>query len=104
MILELFLVLLIVAVVALSLGYFTGDPHYAYIGLFFIFILGVILFTGNVEYETGLNITTVGGVTYVNYMYDDFTGDYARWFGVFLAVSAGAGMALLMLNFKRSKE
>lgn len=104
MILELFVVLLLVALVAIGLGYFTGDPHYAYVGLFFLFVLGIVLFSNNVEYTSGMNVTTVGATTTVTYINTSFTGDYARWFGIFLSVASGMGMGLLMINFKRSRK
>lgn len=104
MILELFLVLLLLSFGAIALGYYTGEPHFSYVGLFFLFLLGVVLLSNNVQYETGVTVSTVGTNSTVTYNYTDFAGDNARWFGLFLAFAAGAGMALMFINYKRGKR
>ena len=113
MILELYITLAAISVVLLWLGYATGDPHYLYVGLFFFFLLGVYLFTNQVQYETGLNETMSYSYTnntlmnttkYTNYNYTAFSGTYARWFGLFLSTAAGAGMAVTFLTWKKKKE
>lgn len=113
MILDLFIVLLALAVVALVLGYFTGDSVYAFIGLAFLFILGTYLFTNNVEYETGSIVSTnytyngtqvLSQSTTVTYVNTSFSGTNARWFGVLLSVLGGLGMSLAFWNYRRTKK
>lgn len=53
MILALFLTLLALSVVVSLLGYFTDDEPYLTVGLFFLFLLSVIIITNNLEYQTG---------------------------------------------------
>lgn len=64
MILWLFLTIIALAITAIIIGYFTDDEPYTPIGLFFLFIAGIILLNGQVEYATGNNITTT--YTYTN--------------------------------------
>lgn len=113
MILELFIVLLLLSVVALGLGYFTGDSVYGFIGLAFLFILGTYLFTNNVEYETGSIVNTTYSYngtqvltqsTSINYVNTPFTGTNARYFGVLLSILGGVGMSLAFWNYRRSKR
>lgn len=109
MILALYLSLLALSIVAIALGYFTEDQHYSFVGLFFLFLLGVFLFTGQVEYTVGSTVVTsynytgaviTSSTTAVTDVQSAFTGTYARWFGVLLSVSAGFGLALSLYNFR----
>jgi hypothetical protein len=112
-ILELFITLLGISCVGLFLGYYTNDPHYAIVGLFFLFVLGGVLLTNNVEFESGSVITTnytyVGGTvnassTVITYQNSPFAGANARIFGLFLSLAAGAGIALVLFNFRVNKR
>lgn len=113
MILELFITLLAISCVGLVLGYYTGDAHYALVGLFFIFLLGTLLFTNNVEYETGSTVSTNytysgaiinSSTTTITYQNTPFTGNTAHLFGVFLSIAAGAGMALVFFYYRRRRN
>lgn len=113
MILELFITLLGISCVGLFLGYYTNDPHYALVGLFFLFLLGTILFTNNVEYESGSVVNTTytytGGTvdttsTTITYQNTPFSGTNARLFGVFLAIAGGAGVALVLFHFRINRR
>jgi hypothetical protein len=110
MIIDLFGVILIISIVCLVLGYFTGDSHYAFVGLFFIFLLGIYIFTNNLEYETGISIVSSynmtngslsGSSSDVVYNYSTFNDTYTRWFGVLLSVSSAFGMALMFWNVRK---
>lgn len=96
-----------IASLLIFLGYRTGDTHHAFIGLFFFFVLGLQLLTGNVEYQVGetLNATVDGNHTYTvtTYTYDTYTGDNAHWMGYLLAVGGAAGMSLMLYNWRSRK-
>lgn len=113
MILALWVSILALAALLLVLGYFTGDPHYAFVGLFFIFLLGMYVLVGNLQYETGMNINTsysysngsvsVAG-TQITYDYTSYNDSYTRWFGLILAVASGFGMALSFFKLKKERD
>lgn len=105
MILTMFAALIALAIVAFFLGYFTGDGHYVLVGLTFLFLIGVLMFSGSVEYETGVTVTAVNGtITSVDYDFTPANDSTTRMTGVFLAAGSIAGFALVFFNFKRSKQ
>jgi hypothetical protein len=105
---------MMVALVAIGLGYFTGDDHYAFVGLFFLFLLGTYIFTNQLQYESGM--TTVTNYTYTNgsltatsaletKVLSAYNDSYTRWFGVLLSVAAAFGMIMSLLNlWEKRKE
>jgi len=105
---------MLVALVAIGLGYFTGDAHYAFVGLFFLFLLGTYIFTNQLQYESGL--TTVTNYTYSGtnltsttavetIVLSTYSDTYTRWFGVLLSVSAAFGMIFSLINlWEKRKE
>lgn len=113
MILWLFMCLLLLSTVLLWLGYSTGDPHYAFVGLFFFFLLGGVLFGSGVEYETGSTILTnysyVGGnlsgtSSSVSYVFTALTDTTVRTVGIFLSIAAGAGLGIVLFNWRRGDD
>lgn len=77
MILELFAVLLALSLIGVFLGYYTDDSYYAFVGLTFLFLLGIVLLSGTVEYEIGENVSLcdyndiyVYGENYTGYHWD----------------------------------
>jgi len=72
MILSIFLIVIGLAVVLIGLGFLTNDPAIQILGLSFLFIGGSILLAGNVEYQTGINISEyyVYGDNYSGYHWD----------------------------------
>lgn len=107
MILALWVSILALAALLLVLGYFTGDPHYAFVGLFFIFLLGMYVLVGNLQYETGMTINSTSNGTASNsvivYDYASYSDAYTRWFGLLLAVSAAFGMVLSFFKIKNER-
>ena len=57
MILELFIVLFVLAAFLIALGYYTEDSFYAYVGLFFLFVLGLMIMTNQLQYKIGETFT-----------------------------------------------
>lgn len=105
MILSLFVVLLGLSAVALGLGYFTGDSHYAFVGLTFLFLLGIVVVTGELEVESGVTINeSVTNITVVEYDYTSYTGTTSRWFGLFLSFASFAGASLMFIDFRKKKQ
>lgn len=102
MILTLFLALMALAVVVCLLGYFTGDEPYLTMGLFFLFLLSIVILTNNLEYETGANITTssVGNTTTTNisYTFTAWNDNTSQKIGWGLAVISLIGTALSLHN------
>lgn len=106
MILPLFISLLILGAFLVWLGYNTGDTAYAFVGLFFIFILGLYILTNQLEYETGVQVftNTTTNVTSIDYQYTPYNDGYTRSFGLLLAFVAGAGMWIAFYNHKWGME
>lgn len=119
MILTLYLSFLVLALVILGVGVILGENYFSFLGLFFIFLLGSSLMASGIDYQTGelLNTTYtyVGNNSRVDsteqtlvYTYDTLQDTLTKWFGFFMAVAAGAGMAAVLTqannDFKKSKE
>lgn len=100
MILEIFVLFLALSVIGIVLGYYTGDEFYAFVGLFILFSLSVIIILGNLQYKTGVtyNATTIVN-TYTSY--NDVT---SHWAGYSLALASGFGMFLLFTRFKLLRQ
>ena len=145
MILALFIVVFVLSAFLIGLGYYTTDAFYAFAGLFFIFILGILIMGNQMEYKIGENTTFcdyeeyyVYGDNYSGYhwdyptpppicnnptdtscinlfhtvrnysgcvqavtdVYDSFSGAWARWIGMLLAIVAGVGAFLQLFYWK----
>lgn len=112
MILTLFLALLALSVVVCVLGYFTGDEPYLTVGLFFLFLLSILILNGELEYHTGENTNTT-------FYYNDTTLTsqtentaltYTAWndtvsrrIGWGLAVATALGTALSLYNTRKRR-
>lgn len=112
MILELWVTLLVVSIVVGVLGYFTGDEPYLTVGLFFLFILAIIMLTGNIEYETGTvtatNYSYSGGVvdatnTSITYVYTAWSDTTSHRIGWGLAVISFIGLILNLRNMRNRR-
>lgn len=120
MILPLFIALMALSVVVVLLGYLTGDEPYLTVGLFFFFLLSIVILTGNVEYETGsdrtgqfsfLNTTSVPNGTLTTFSFNESTTlEYASWhdttsrrIGWGLAVITFIGTALSLYNTRKRR-
>lgn len=107
MILTLFLALIAIAVVVCILGYFTGDEPYLTVGLFFLFLLSVVIATGNLEYETGATITTstIGNstVTGIEYTYTPWDDSNTKKFGWGLGAITLIGSALSFYHTRQRR-
>lgn len=120
MILELFVVLAALAFGCVWLGHFTNDRVYAVVGLTFLFLLGVVILTNNLEYKTGethlYNYTP--GYCYGNctvqatllsssdtYTYDVLNGTSAHLFGLLLSLLSFGGVIIIFFgNFGKDER
>lgn len=119
MILTLFLALLALSVVVGVLGYFTGDEPYLTVGLFFLFLLSIVILTGNLEYQTGethvyaytpgfcdgnCSIQAVVTGDTVTYNYTPWSDPTSHKVGWGLAVLSGIGIALSLYNTSQRRK
>lgn len=95
------------SVVACLLGYFTGDEPYLTVGLLFLFLLSIVIITGNLEFETGATISTITAgnstttsITYVNTAWSDATSQKVGWG---LAIMSSFGTALSLYNTRKRR-
>jgi hypothetical protein len=112
MILPLFIAILALAVIIIWLGYYTDDEPYLPVGLFFFFLLGVIILNGNLEYQTGdtKNITlsyTNGTLTSQQeisaYNYTSWNDTNSHWIGWTMTILSACGFALSLINMRRGR-
>ena len=85
----------------------------ALIGFFFLFLLSIVIISGDLEYETGSNITTTltydgGGniaSTYqdIDYRYANFDDTTSRRIGIYLGIASGIGFAGVLFSLKKPK-
>jgi len=119
MILTLYFTFVALSLVILGVGVLLGENYFSFVGLFFLFLLGSSLMASGVDYQTGelLNTTYsyIGNNTRVDsteqtlvYTYDTLQDTLTKWFGFFMAVAAGAGMAAVLTqannDFKKGKD
>jgi len=78
--LDMFIIMLIVAVGILVLGHATGNVWLAFFGLALIFVAGWVLENDQLGVQENFNITEVGGVTDVDSYYTPYEdGHFLGW-------------------------
>lgn len=109
MITTVFLLLLALALVSVALGALTKEPYFTFVGLFFLFNLGVLLMVGSFEYKTGETLVTTynydnGTLTNTSetstYNYGSFSAASAHWYGFLLALASGFGAFVLFWDLR----
>lgn len=110
MILTLFLALLALSVVVALLGYLTDDEPYLPVGLSFLFLLSIVIITGNLQYENGAIQTTnltynasstlTGQVETTTTTYTNWNDTSSHTVGYLLATVSMMGVALSLYNMK----
>ena len=106
MILELFIVLIAIALVFICLGLWSDELRIlGIVGCIFIFLLGVYtVLPNNLEIRSGSNITSSNGVTVVDYkyvMYNDYTTHYV---GYFLCIAGIFGIFFVPMVKKQEDD
>jgi len=115
MILELFVVLIIISLTLVIIGLARpSESAQALIGFFFLFILGLIVSGGNLQYKVGSNISNTysydgsgnlnGTTQVVNDNYESFTGTHSHYIGYYLALVSAVGFAGVLYSLRRSKK
>ena len=104
-----YLLFFALALALVILAYFTGDTFHAFIGLLVFFYLGVVLFSGGLQVPGGFsefttyqyNNVTLSNTTMTNTLaYTVVSDTYTNIIGIFLSISAGFGMGLLLARGK----
>ena len=112
MILTLWLALLSLAVVICILGYFTGDEPYLTVGLFVLFLLGIIVLNGLLEYQTGetkevsfnyTNATLSSQFETTSFTYTAWNDSTSHQVGWGLAIISAIGVALSLYNTRKKR-
>lgn len=111
MILELFIVLVMIAMTLIVIG--LARPHesaQALVGFFLLFILGMLILNSSLEYDTGSNITS--SLTYdvagnlnsthqvISYSYKNFDGTTAHSVGLYLSIAAVVGFIGVIISLR----
>jgi len=131
MIVTIFVILLTISIFLIALGYAVGETAYSIIGFFFLFLLSVsIILPGNLEYKTGTEQIYEYGSNFTDYHWDQYMpGDEpsfnpsddvaflfhvhetdiytafdnasSHWFGLWLSIISGLGIAVSLVDIKR---
>lgn len=117
MILTVYLAFVALAIVILAVGVVLGENYFSFVGLFFMFLLGLNLALNGVEYQIGeitqtnytySNGTVASTSAALTYAYTNLEDTLTHWFGYLIAIASAAGMAavLTMANrdFKAANE
>lgn len=114
MILTLFLALLALSGFVCWLGYYTDDEPYLTVGLLFLFLLSIVILTGNLEYRTGsvtnYTYTTVANAslqseteTFSYTGWDDNTSQKVGW-GLAVVSVLGFAISLFTMGGRRIQD
>jgi len=112
MFLEVFILLLAIGLILLGLGYAVGEASFSIIGLAFLFVLSSgILIPNNLEISSGETINTTYSYNASNTLIntievnnDTYTNPTTRFYGIWLAIIAGAGFFFIWNDTKSRGE
>jgi hypothetical protein len=107
MILELFIVLIVIALVFIGLGLYSEDMRvFGIIGCLFLFLLGVfVILPNSLEVRSGSNITDLGsGLTVVDYEYVSYNDATTHYVGYFLSIIGFLGIILMPIIRKVEED
>ena len=107
MILELFIVLIVIALVFIGLGVYSSEMRvFGIVGCLFIFLLGIfVILPNSLEVRSGSNITelnaTTSQTTYNYVVYNDYTTHYV---GYFLSIVGMLGIFLIPIINEKNED
>ena len=101
MILEVWVVLMTLAIVFLTLGYFMNIDLFRIVGIVFVFLLGTIFMASGLEYKSGSTVTTVGAT---NTIVNNYTTYDNHTIGFYITIAGALGFVWIMLDRKRRRE
>ena len=114
MIISTFIVVLSLAVLLIILGYLTDDEPYVPIGLFFLFLLSIVILNGNLELRNGetsmtnftysTNDTLVAEEEVTTYTYEAWNDSQSRQVGIWMAIVSFLGFILSLIQFTRRSD
>ena len=117
MILIVYGLLALISLVMITIGLSRpSESSQALVGFLFLFLLGVVLINGSLEYQVGENINT--SYTYVNSsssqinntveyrsdIYKNFDDTTSHRFGYYLALASAVGFIGVIIGLKKSTE
>lgn len=116
MILTLYIFLVAISLIFVGIGLFR--PHdslgYSLIGFGLLFILSVVMLTGNLEYETGANTNTTyiyDSASRINYSIQDISYDYAYFsdgtsfqMGFWMSILSALGFIFILYNLNEDRK
>jgi hypothetical protein len=97
MLLELFAILISIALVIIIIGFFSDTMVLSTIGFFFIFLLSFTLIGNNLEHQTGTTELIDGNLTTITNVYSVYS-DSTKTIGIYLAIGSSVGMVLSFLS------
>jgi len=112
MILTLFIMFLAISLILIILGYFSANSQsLSILGFSLLFVLGVVLLSGFVEYKAGETATVTGNETVTVYNYSNYDSEVIpggiftinHLFGFLIAVLAIFGFIDVNMNLKGLK-
>ncbi len=114
MILTLFGFLIAVSLILIVIGLVKStESAQALVGFFFLFLLSLIIISGDLEYETGADINTTinydgsGDIVTtsqnVDYQYAKFDDTTSHRIGIYLGIASGIGFAGVLFSLAKPK-
>lgn len=106
MILELFIVLIVIALVFIGLGLYSDEMRvFGIIGCLFLFLLGIFIIIPNQLYiRSGSTITSVNSSTIASYNYIPYNDQTTHYVGYFLSIVGMLGILLIPMVRKMEDE
>lgn len=104
MILELFIVLITVAIILIALGYYMDMSELSVVGFVFLFILSsFVLLPRNLELKTGEQVitnSTISNITtsQISYTYEKYNDNTTHYIGYFLSIISALGMIFIIIR------
>jgi hypothetical protein len=101
MILEIFGLFVFISFVLIYLGYYINNPLLEVLGFLFVFLLGFVVSSYNLEYQTGM-VSVPGNYSFSYTAFDDSGGviipnvSLARFLGIFITFIGAVGIAITL--------
>ena len=109
MILQLYALLVGISLVLIILGLARpSESAQALIGFFFLFLLSLVILNGNLQYETGLNVSYVydGNLSIssqqVTYSNTPFSDSNSKSIGYYMAIGSAVGFIGVIFGIKNT--
>lgn len=122
MIMQLFILLVVISLFLVFLGYYVDNPTLGIVGFFFLFLLGNVVWQGNLQigvgevedtvyfYDNSSVNQTIMTKTVVHEAFNDTAGTYAlgismhSFFGVWLSIIGVFGMIMTLVDVRSRRK